>query len=74
MPCPITTFHTSSPISGAQLLDPRRCEDDLIAYTLIQIWALTTGRVLRDDLPPDLLTEEELIAFWADPALVQGGA
>jgi hypothetical protein len=47
-------------------LDPQHSDDDLIAYTLIRIRALTTGRALRRDVPIDQLSEEELIEFWAD--------
>jgi len=37
----------------------------LIARLLITSWSLTTGRTLRG-VPPQALTEEELISFWAD--------
>ena len=40
--------------------------DDLIAFVLISTWALATGRRLRADVPPQQLTERELIDFWAD--------
>jgi hypothetical protein len=29
-------------------------------------WSLATGRTLRAGVPPQSLTEEELISFWAD--------
>jgi hypothetical protein len=51
--------------------DPQRSDDEHIAYMLIRIWALTTGRTLRSDVPPDQLSAEELIDFWADPATEQ---
>lgn len=51
------------------MLDPQRSEDELIAYTLIQIQALVTGRTIRTDLPLADLDEDDLIAFWADPYL-----
>ena len=41
-------------------------EDDLLAFLLIHTWTLTTGRVLRSDVPPAELSAAELIAFWAD--------
>jgi hypothetical protein len=40
--------------------------DDLIAQLLIHTWTLTAGRMLRSDVPPQELTEQELIDFWAD--------
>lgn len=46
-----------------------RSDDDLIACTLITLWALTTGRTLPAGVPPTLLSEHELITFWADPVL-----
>ncbi|WP_242894452.1 hypothetical protein [Actinomadura litoris] len=44
-----------------------RSDDELIACTLITLWALATGRALPDGVPPARLAEHELIAFWADP-------
>jgi hypothetical protein len=32
---------------------------------LITSWSLTTGRTLRG-VPPQSLTEDELVSFWAD--------
>jgi hypothetical protein len=72
MPC-----LTAPPAAGgprprsANAPDPQRSDDELIAYMLIRIWALFTGRTLRRDVPPDQLSEEELIDFWADPATEQ---
>ena len=40
-------------------------KDELIARPLITSWSLTTGRTLRG-VPPQSLTEDELISFWAD--------
>ena len=40
-------------------------EDELLARVLITSWSLTTGRTLRG-VPPQTLTEDELISFWAD--------
>ena len=44
----------------------RADEDELLARVLITSWSLTTGRTLRAGVSPQLLTEEELISFWAD--------
>jgi hypothetical protein len=41
-------------------------DDELLARLLIDTWTLTTGRMLRSDVPPQELTEQELIVFWAD--------
>jgi hypothetical protein len=46
-------------------------EQALLALILITTWALATGRTLRADVPPDQLTERELIEFWADPLIVE---
>jgi hypothetical protein len=43
-----------------------QAEEDLLAFLLIHTWTLITGRVLRSDVPLEELSEEELIAFWAD--------
>ena len=40
-------------------------EDELLARVLITSWSLATGRTLRGG-PPQSLTEDELISFWAD--------
>ena len=40
-------------------------EDELLARVLITSWSLATGRILRG-VPPQSLTEDELISFWAD--------
>ena len=40
-------------------------EDELLARVLITSWSLATGRTLRG-APPQSLTEDELISFWAD--------
>jgi hypothetical protein len=39
--------------------------DELLAGVLISSWSLATGRTLRG-VPPQSLTEDELINFWAD--------
>ena len=44
------------------------------AWVLITNWSLTTGRTLCG-VPPQSLTEDELISFWADdhiPAPITG--
>jgi hypothetical protein len=45
---------------------PGDSEDDLLAAVLIRIWELASGHELRRDVPLDQLSNEELIAFWAD--------
>jgi hypothetical protein len=44
-------------------------DDELLAHLLIHTWILITGRMLRSDVPPQDLTEQELIEFWADDYL-----
>jgi hypothetical protein len=44
-------------------------EDALLARVLITSWSLATGRMLRAGVPPQSLTEEELISFWADDVI-----
>jgi hypothetical protein len=53
----------AQPESKAQPGDPG---DDILAAVLIRMWTLASGRTLRSDVPPDQLSREELIAFWAD--------
>jgi len=40
--------------------------NDLLATLLIRSWMVATGRTLRAGVPPDELSAEELIDFWAD--------
>jgi hypothetical protein len=40
--------------------------DEFLAAILIRMWTLASGRTLRRDVPPDQLSTEELITFWAD--------
>jgi len=47
-------------------------DDELLARLLIDTWTLTTGKMLRGDVPPQELTEEELIDFWSDDHLDPG--
>ena len=49
-------------------------QDDVLASLLICAWTVTSGRVLRSDVPPAQLSEEELIAFWADDHVALSGA
>lgn len=63
-------IHVPEPLRAP---DPRRSDDELIAYMLIRIWALMTGRSMRRDVSPDRLSEDELIDFWADPLIEQEG-
>jgi len=44
-------------------------QDALLARVLITSWSLATGRMLRAGVPPQSLTEEELISFWADDVI-----
>lgn len=41
-------------------------DDRQFARVLILMWSLASGRRPRLDVPPDHLTEDELVAFWAD--------
>ena len=41
-------------------------DDELLARVLITNWTLATGRVLRGDVPPQMLSASELLEFWAD--------
>ena len=41
-------------------------DDRHLAAMYICLWSLKSGRRLRDDVPPEQLSEDELIAFWAD--------
>ena len=45
---------------------PGHTDDELLARLLITSWTLATGRTLRAGVPPQLLSEDELISFWAD--------
>lgn len=45
---------------------PEEPGDEFLAAVLIRMWALASGRILRRDVPPDQLSAEELIEFWAD--------
>jgi hypothetical protein len=47
--------------------------DEFLAALLIRMWALASGRTLRRDVPPDQLSADELIAFWADDMTPKAG-
>ena len=49
-------------------------DDELLARLLITSWTLATGRTLRAGVPPHLLSEDELISFWADDHLTAAGS
>jgi hypothetical protein len=58
-----------APSAGAQPpagACPAHSDDDLLAALLIRMWTLASGRSLPRDVPPDQLSAEELISFWAD--------
>jgi hypothetical protein len=44
-------------------------DDDELLRLLVTSWTLITGRTLRADVPPERLSEDELIGFWADDHL-----
>ena len=50
-----------------------RDDDADLARLLITSWMLATGRALRADVPPHLLSQDELITFWADDQLAAAG-
>lgn len=54
--------------AGEQGVECGELEDEFAARELVQVWALITGRRLRD-IPPAQLEAGELIEFWGDPAL-----
>jgi hypothetical protein len=48
-------------------------DDELLARLLITSWTLATGRTLRAGVPPQMLSEDELISFWADDQIMAAG-
>jgi hypothetical protein len=48
-------------------------DDGELAALFIRMWSLASGRAVPRDVPPDQLTEEELIGFWADDFSRPGG-
>lgn len=53
-------------MNGLIMTDWHRSDDEIIGHLLIDTWSLITGRVLRSDVPPQELSADELIEFWAD--------
>jgi hypothetical protein len=53
-----------SPVAPPE--QPDSDDDGHLAAMYIRMWSLASGRRLRDDMPPDQLSEDELITFWAD--------
>jgi hypothetical protein len=47
-------------------------DDESLACLLIAQWELLTWRTLRADVPPHMLSTDELIEFWADEQTVSG--
>jgi hypothetical protein len=48
-------------------------DDSHLAAMYIRMWSLASGRRLRNDIPPDQLSEDELITFWADDFAPRSG-
>lgn len=71
----MTTLTRFDPGRAAPRL-PRhpRSTDELIAFTLITLWALETGRIPPACASPERWPAAELIAFWSDPAFEEGEA
>ena len=67
---PSPQAHSPQPHSGTQPDDPG---DEVLAAVLIRMWALASGRTLPRDVPPDQLSAEELIDFWADDMNPESG-
>jgi hypothetical protein len=47
-------------------------DDESLACLLIAQWELLTRRTLRADVPPHMISADELIEFWADAQMVSG--
>lgn len=54
------------PVTGRPRPGGSDGDDEFMAGLLIRMWALASGRALRSDIRPELLSAEELIRFWAD--------
>jgi hypothetical protein len=65
--------HPNTPVPDRSPVSSWAPGEQMLALTLITTWALATGRNLRSDVPPDQLTREELIEFWADPLSEEAG-
>jgi hypothetical protein len=63
MPPYATLSWNGPPARSAEQHQP---DDDHLAAMYICMRSLASGRWLRDDVPPQQLSEDELIAFWAD--------
>lgn len=66
---PVPRIH--EPPEGKTAHVPADSDDELLAMLYIGTWMLLTGRVLPLDVPPQELSEAELIAFWADDRLAE---
>jgi hypothetical protein len=62
------TDHADPPIPARREtgLPAGELGDRLLATMYVRMWELVSGRSLPRDVPPDQLTKEELIRFWAD--------
>ena len=47
-------------------------DDESLARVLITSWTLLTGRTLPVNIPPELVSAEELVSFWADDQMTAG--
>lgn len=47
-------------------------DDGLVAALLMRMWALASGHAMPEG-PPDQLSEEDLIEFWADDMRLGSG-
>lgn len=55
---------------SSQTARQARDDDESLARVLITSWTLLTGRTLPAGVPPNLISAEELISFWADDEMV----
>jgi hypothetical protein len=53
-------------LADRQPTDQTDKDEAALAAVLVCLWSLASGRRLPDGVPLDQLSEEELIAFWAD--------
>jgi hypothetical protein len=58
-------FRRKIEAQGIQSRGPARKRGRIARRVLITSWSLATGRILHG-VPPQSLTEDELISFWAD--------
>lgn len=52
--------------AGSRHEGPADADEQQLADTLVRMWSLASGRRLRPGVRPCELSEDELIAFWAD--------